>query len=101
MYMLQLLTHPPFHPAETKYSSLARTESGIESGLSSNAASNTRADARNHQHHTSNGVAKIGVPWQASAVVAQPGVAVNNAPFRRISMPAENGDVRTKTEREL
>lgn len=98
--MSQLLTHPPFHPAETKYSSLARTESGIERGLSSNAASNTRADARN-QHHTSNGVAKIGVPWQASAVVTQPAVAVNNAPFLRISMPAENGDVRTKTEREL
>ncbi|KAH6778998.1 Tesmin/TSO1-like CXC domain-containing protein [Perilla frutescens var. hirtella] len=77
---------------ETKYSSLARTESDVDKGLSSNSASNSRTDARNQQQHTNNGVAKIGVPRQTSAVVTQPAIALNNALFQRMSMPAENGD---------
>ncbi|XP_057764663.1 protein tesmin/TSO1-like CXC 5 isoform X2 [Salvia miltiorrhiza] len=79
---------------ETTYSSLARTEADGERGLSSNGISNQRSDGRNQQQqHTDNGVAKIGVHRQSSA-------ALNNVPFLRISMPAENGDVRRKSERE-
>lgn len=95
----ELLTHL-FHPAETKYSSLARTESGNEQGLTSNGTSNAKTDTR-YQQPTSNGVAKIAVPPQTSAVVTQAGAALNNVPFLRISKPAENGDVKIKTEREL
>ncbi|KAG6428669.1 hypothetical protein SASPL_112922 [Salvia splendens] len=79
---------------ETTYSSLARAESDVERGLSSNGAANPRSESRNQQQHTDIGAVKISAPQRASA-------ALKNAPFVRISRAAENGDVRTESERGL
>ncbi|KAL3825161.1 hypothetical protein ACJIZ3_021190 [Penstemon smallii] len=76
---------------ETKYSSLAQSESsGNEKDPTSNGASNARSETRNQQF-ISNGI--TAVPPQRAVAAA----AVNNV---RITKPPENGDVRTKTERE-
>ncbi|KAG6431761.1 hypothetical protein SASPL_109844 [Salvia splendens] len=79
---------------ETTYSSLARAESDVERGLSSNGAANPRSESRNQHQHTDIGAAKISAPQRVSA-------ALKNAPFVRISRAAENGDVRTESERGL
>ncbi|KAL0308603.1 UNVERIFIED_CONTAM: protein tesmin/TSO1-like CXC 5 [Sesamum radiatum] len=83
---------------ETKYSSLARTVSANENDLTSNDTSNVRTETRNQQL-VSNGVSIH--PQRASAVVTQTASAVHNIPSIRTITPAENGDVRTKRERDL
>ncbi|PIN08303.1 Metallothionein-like protein [Handroanthus impetiginosus] len=67
---------------ETKYSSLARTESGSEKDLPVNSPSDAQTGTGNQQP-ISNGIAKIAVPPErTSAVVTQTAAAaVNNVPF--------------------
>ncbi|KAL6496568.1 hypothetical protein OROGR_029826 [Orobanche gracilis] len=86
---------------ETKYSSLARAQSGIEKdSTSSSSTSNVKSETMDQQP-ISNGVAEFGVaPQKTSPVFSPTHGAVNNIPHLRI-IPAENGDVRTKPEEEL
>ncbi|KAI3446990.1 hypothetical protein Pfo_003655 [Paulownia fortunei] len=85
---------------ETKYSSLARTQSGNEKDVTSSSMSNVKTETRNQQP-ISNGVAKFAAaPQKTSPVVTLAHGAANNVPHMKIT-PAENGDVRTKAEGEL
>ncbi|KAK4415455.1 protein tesmin/TSO1-like CXC 5 [Sesamum alatum] len=84
---------------ETRYSSLARMVSANEKDLTSNDTPNVRTETRNQQL-VSNGVA-IHPQRTTSAVITQTAAAVHNIPSIRTITPAENGDVRTKRERDL
>lgn len=79
---------PSVHYTETKYSSLARIQSGVDKDVtSSSSISNEKVDRT--QQPVSNGVAVFAAP-----VVME---AENNVGHQKI-MHAENGDVKTKPE---
>ncbi|KAL0345228.1 UNVERIFIED_CONTAM: protein tesmin/TSO1-like CXC 5 [Sesamum radiatum] len=86
--------------AETRYSSLARMQSGNKNDLTSRSSSNVKTGSRNQQP-VNNGVARSAVPPQrTSPEITLAHGAVNNGPHLKIT-PAENGDVRTKPEGDL
>ncbi|KAL7168130.1 hypothetical protein ACSBR2_038553 [Camellia fascicularis] len=75
---------------ETKFSSLARAESGGVKDPINAGAVNARTETRNQQEPFSNGVAKSSVPSTTAS---------NNDLLAKIPS-AENGDVKSKTEKE-
>ncbi|XP_051131794.1 protein tesmin/TSO1-like CXC 5 isoform X2 [Andrographis paniculata] len=76
---------------ETKYSSLAQTESSNEN---SDNTSNSRSELH-HEQPTSNGVAQMVPPQRTHASAPPQTTSVNSLPSLRISPPAENGEART------
>ncbi|PSS01894.1 Protein tesmin/TSO1-like [Actinidia chinensis var. chinensis] len=84
---------------ETKCSLLARTDSG---GLSNcNGAAIARIETKNQQEPSSNGGAKSTGPPSSvtSQTIHAATIASNNDPLPKI--PAENGDVKPRTEKEM
>ncbi|CAL5360548.1 unnamed protein product [Camellia sinensis] len=75
---------------ETKCSSLARAESGGVKDPINVGAVNARTETRNQQEPFSNGVAKSSVPSTTAS---------NNDLLSKITS-TENGDVKSKTEKE-
>lgn len=89
-----------FHHTETKYSSLARIQSGVENDLTTSSSYSNESIARS-QHPISNGGAMFAAPPQrTSPVITLSLDAVNNVAHQRVTH-AENGDVKTKPESQL
>ncbi|KAA8534957.1 hypothetical protein F0562_029960 [Nyssa sinensis] len=88
---------------ETKCSSLARTESGGQKDPVSNGTADARTETTNQQEPLSNSIAKSAVlpTPRMSQMATTATAAFNNDPLPKIPSPAENGDIKPKTEREM
>ncbi|XP_059634953.1 protein tesmin/TSO1-like CXC 5 isoform X2 [Cornus florida] len=86
---------------EAKCSSLARTESGGQADAVSNCTVNTRTERRNQEEPYSNGVANSAVPPtpKMSQMVITAAATSNNDKLTKIPSPAENGNIKPKTEK--
>lgn len=79
--------------AESKFSSLARTESVNERDISCNGSTGVRIETKNQQEPMSNGLTKSVVPPSVRTSSQMVSAAID--PHTKIPSPTENGDVKT------